>query len=234
MSTFSIEPIAYIANNYKDKFGIPRQSNLAGGNASTVIFNEKYRDENALRGLEGYDRIWFIWLCHKAELKDNFSPTVRPPRLGGNKRMGVFATRSPFHPNRLGLSCVKLLGIEKTKDNGFVLKVSGEDLLNGTPIIDIKPYLPFSDSYPDAKFGFAQEVFGDRLKVIFKNDSHILDDAAKSALTEILAQDPRPAYHNDKDRIYNMEYGNYKVSFSVDGDLLTVNSIITTEREADL
>jgi len=234
MSTFSIEPIAHIFNNYKDKFGIPRQSNLAGGNTSTVVFEEKYRDENALRGLEGYDRIWLIWLCDKAEVKDNFSPTVRPPRLGGNKRMGVFATRSPFHPNRLGLSCVKLIGIEKSKNDGFVLKVSGEDLLNGTPIIDIKPYLPFSDSYPEAKFGFAEAVLADRLEVIFPEDSNILDQETKSVLAEILAQDPRPAYHNDKERIYNMDYGNYKLSFFVDGNVLTVISLQKTDKEADL
>ena len=234
MNSYSIEPIAHIHNDYTDKFGIPRQSNLVTKGVSTIIFEEKYRDENALRGLEGYDRIWLIWLCHKAVDDGTFSPTVRPPRLGGNVRMGVFATRSPFHPNRLALSCVKLLGIEKTKDNGTVLKVSGEDLLCGTPIIDIKPYLPFSDSYPDAKHGFAEEVFGEKLEVVFTDTAKNMDDMTKEALSQILSQDPRPAYQQDKDRIYKMDYGNYNISFSVDGTRLSVLSAKTKETEKNL
>ena len=148
--------------------------------------------------------------------------------------MGVFATRSPFHPNRLGLSCVKLIGIEKTKDYGTVLKVCGEDLLCGTPIIDIKPYLPFSDSYPEAKYGFAEEVFGEKLNVIFSDNASIIDSKTKEILIEILSQDPRPAYQNDKDRVYRMDYGKYNISFSVDSEVLTVLSAKIKERETDL
>ncbi len=232
--TFRVEPIAHIVNDYVDKFGIPRQSNLVDNETSTIIFSEKYRDENSLRGLEGYSHIWLIWLCDKAQSKDEFSPTVRPPRLGGNKRMGVFATRSPFHPNRLGLSCVKLVAIEKTTDFGSVLKVSGEDLLNGTPIIDIKPYLPFSDSYPDARYGFAEDAFGEKLTVIFSDSAQNIDCKTKKALSQILSQDPRPAYHNEKDRIYRMDYGKYNISFSVDGNLLKVLSARIEETEKDL
>ena len=234
MNTFSIEPIGYIENNYRDKFGIPRQSNLVTSNISTIIFNEKYRDENALRGLEGYSHIWLIWLCDKAKDDGKFSPTVRPPRLGGNARMGVFATRSPFHPNRLGLSCVKLLAIEKTSSFGTVLKISGDDLLNGTPIIDIKPYLPFSDSYPYARYGFAEEVFGEKLSVIFCDGLEFIDSTAKQALTQILSQDPRPAYHGEKNRVYKMDYGEYNISFSVDGNILKVLSARIEETEKDL
>ena len=234
MSTISIEPIGYIENDYKDKFGIPRQSNLVTSSVSTIILNEKFRDDNGFRGLEGYSHIWLIWLCDKAKDDGIFSPTVRPPRLGGNIRMGVFATRSPFHPNRLGLSCVKLIGIDKTKDYGTVLKVCGEDLLCGTPIIDIKPYLPFSDSYPEAKYGFAEDVFGEKLNVIFSDNASIIDSKTKEILIEILSQDPRPAYQNDKDRVYKMDYGKYNISFSVDGKVLTVLSAKIQERETDV
>ena len=229
-----VEPIAHIENNYKDKFGIPRQSNLVKSNISTIIFTQKYRDENSLRGLDGYSHIWLIWLCDKAQNSDAFSPTVRPPRLGGNKRMGVFSTRSPFHPNRLGLSCVELISIEKTSDYGVVLKVRGDDLLSGTPIIDIKPYLPFSDSYPNAKYGFAEDVFGEKLDVKFSKETSFLPIDIKNALIEILSQDPRPAYHNYKDRIYNMDYGCYKISFSVKDGIVTVLTSKSTETEADL
>ena len=234
LTPLNIEPIGYIQNNYKDKFGIPRQSNLVNSTESLIIFNEKYRDENALRGLEGYSHIWLIWLCHKAGDDGKFSATVRPPRLGGNIRMGVFATRSPFHPNRLGLSCVKLLGIEKTEQHGTILKISGDDLLCGTPIIDIKPYLPFSDSYPDAKHGFAEDVFGEKLQVEFSDKAKDIPTDIKKALIEILSQDPRPAYQQDKDRIYKMDYGKYNISFSVDGTVLTVLSARIEETETDL
>lgn len=234
MTEFCVKPIGYIENNYTDKFGIPRQSNLVKSSVSTIIFHEEFRDENALRGLEGYSHIWLLWMFDKADTTKGFSPTVRPPRLGGNTRMGVFATRSPYHPNRIGLSCVRLLSIEKTHDKGTVLKVSGDDLLCGTPIIDIKPYLPFSDSYPDARGGFADEFFGERLEVKFGDDAECLSDETKAQLCEILSQDPRPAYQNDESRIYKMDYGMYKISFSVKGNVLYVLTAEKSETEFDL
>ena len=225
---YTLNPIAHISNDYTDKFGIPRQSCLEDGTVSTIIFEKEYRDENALRGLSDYDRVWLIWLFENGKDDDgSFRATVRPPRLGGNKRVGVFATRSPYHPNRLGLSCVKLLGIEKTQNNGIVLKVSGADLMNGTKIFDIKPYLPFSDSFPDAKGGFAERVFENDIEVVFSlNAKASLCDNELIKIRDILKQNPKPAYHNNPGRIYSMDYGKYTVRFTADGEKCTVTEII--------
>lgn len=220
-----VEPIAYIHNNYKDKFGIPRQSGLVTETISTIIFCDKYRDDNSLRGLDGYSHIWLLWIFSEVDSKKEWSPTVRPPRLGGNKRMGVFSTRSPYHPNRIGLSCVKIEAIEKSAVNGTVIKVSGADLMNGTPIIDIKPYLSFTDSHPDAKCGFAEDVFDKNIKVDYCTDTSLIGDDDLSAITTMLSHDPRPSYQKDAERVYTMDYGKYKIKFKVENDILTVTEI---------
>ena len=222
---YTVEPIAHIFNDYKDKFGIPRQSGLVSNSVSTIIFDKKYRDENALRGLEGYSHIWLLWIFSENDSKKDWSPTVRPPRLGGNKRMGVFSTRSPYHPNKIGLSCVKITSIEKTKENGIVINVEGDDLLNGTPIIDIKPYLAFTDSHPEAVCGFADDVFNKSLSVVFETDTDFISEESLSSITEILKQDPRPSYQDDPERVYTMDYSNYKISFKVNKNTVTVTKI---------
>ena len=219
---YTVEPIAYIHNNYKEKFGIPRQSGLENETVSEIVFCEKYRDDNSLRGLEGYSHIWLLWIFSESESSKEWSPTVRPPRLGGNKRMGVFSTRSPFHPNRIGLSCVRISSIEKTKDNGTIIKVTGADLMNGTPIIDIKPYLSFADSHPEAECGFADEKKDIVLDVLFEADISDIPESTKNAVTVMLRQDPRPSYQDDESRIYSMSYGEYDIRFSVDGNVLKV------------
>lgn len=215
--------IAKIKTDFPEKFGIPRQSGLADSLA-TVIFEPEYRNDEALRGIEGFSHLWLIWEFSEAK-RDSWSPTVRPPRLGGNKRMGVFATRSPFRPNPIGLSSVKLIGLEKTKQ-GTVLIVSGADLLDGTPIYDIKPYLPFTDSHPDALGGFADERKHYSLKVECEEKLlSVIPNKKIKPLMDILSGDPRPQYIDDSERIYGMKYGEFEVKFTVDADILTVKSI---------
>lgn len=214
--------IARIHNDFKEKFGIPRQSGLSGGLESRIVFEPEYRNPEALRGIEGYSHLWLIWEFSEAK-RETWSPTVRPPRLGGNKRVGVFATRSPYRPNPIGLSSVKLERMEQTRDEGTVLIVRGADLLDGTPIYDIKPYLAYSDSHPDAIGGFADPVRNYALKVDFCKELlskvHI---SKQKALIEILEQDPRPSYQNDPQREYGMRFADYEIFFKVDGDSLTV------------
>ena len=214
--------IARIHNDFKEKFGIPRQSGLSGGLESRIVFEPEYRNTEALRGIEGYSHLWLIWEFSEAK-RETWSPTVRPPRLGGNKRVGVFATRSPYRPNPIGLSSVKLERMEQTRDEGTVLIVRGADLLDGTPIYDIKPYLAYSDSHPDAIGGFADPVRNYALKVDFCKELlskvHI---SKQKALIEILEQDPRPSYQNDPQREYGMRFADYEIFFKVDGDRLTV------------
>lgn len=219
---FTVEPIAYIQNDYKEKFGIPRQSGLENETISEIVFYEKYRDDNSLRGLEGFSHIWLLWIFTESETTKDWTPTVRPPRLGGNKRMGVFSTRSPFHPNKIGLSCVKIFSIEKTKDKGTVIKVKGADLMCRTPIIDIKPYLSFSDSYPEAVCGFADENKDFSLEVKFDCDVSQIPERTRNAVVEMLKQDPRPSYQDDESRIYSMLYGEYDVRFNVEENLVKV------------
>ncbi|MDO5124092.1 MAG: tRNA (N6-threonylcarbamoyladenosine(37)-N6)-methyltransferase TrmO [Eubacteriales bacterium] len=215
--------IAKIKTDFPEKFGIPRQSGLAN-TVATVVFEPEYRVDEALRGIEGFSHLWLIWEFHRAK-RDEWSPTVRPPRLGGNKRMGVFATRSPFRPNSIGLSSVKLLGTEKTSE-GTVLIVSGADLLDGTPIFDIKPYLPFTDCHADAVGGFADERKDYSLEVVCDGELlSIIPSEKIEPLLEILSEDPRPQYIDDPERIYGMRYGDYEIKFSVDADILTVKNI---------
>lgn len=210
-----LQVIARIENDFTEKFGIPRQSGLVNELKSRIIPERSFAREEAFRGLEEFSHIWLIWGFSESR---GWSLSVRPPRLGGNKRMGVFATRSPFRPNPLGLSAVRLEKIE----NG-ILTVSGADLMNGTPIYDIKPYLPFSDSYPQAKGGFADRVKEYRLAVRF-SENVVLNEEQKNILTKILEQDPRPAYQDDPERIYALSFGTMTVKFSVFDGVLTVKS----------
>lgn len=217
--------IAKIHNDFKEKFGIPRQSGLSGELTSRIVFEPEYRNPDAIRGIDGYSHLWLIWEFSEAK-RDDWSPTVRPPRLGGNKRVGVFATRSPYRPNPIGLSSVKLVSIEQTSAEGTVLIVSGADLLDGTPIYDIKPYLAYSDSHPDAVGGFADPVRDYSLNVIFCKE--LLSKIAISkqkALLLILEQDPRPSYQNDPDREYGMRFADYEIFFKVAENTLTVTRV---------
>ena len=219
-STFTI--IARMHSDFDQKFGIPRQSGLVEELESTIVFEPEFRNPDALRGLEGFSHLWIVWEFSKAR-RENWSPTVRPPRLGGNQRLGVFATRSPFRPNPIGLSCVKLVGVEHHPEFGPVIRVAGADLLNGTPIYDIKPYLPYADCKPDAVGGFASAPKEATLTV------HIPDEIVekippekRAAVIGVLAQDPRPSYQDDPERVYGMSFGGMEIKFKVDGDDLTV------------
>ncbi|MBM6926171.1 tRNA (N6-threonylcarbamoyladenosine(37)-N6)-methyltransferase TrmO [Pseudoflavonifractor phocaeensis] len=217
--------IAHIRSDFPTKFGIPRQSGLVEELKATVVFEPEYRNPDALRGLEEFSHIWLIWQFSQA-VRETWSPTVRPPRLGGNARMGVFATRSPFRPNPIGLSCVKLEGIEKDPRLGHVLVVSGADLMDGTPILDIKPYLPYADAHPEASGGFTGNVGGKVLEVDFPQN--LLDkvpEDKREALLGVLSRDPRPSYQHDPNRVYGMAFAGLEVGFSVDGDRLTVRTV---------
>lgn len=217
--------IATIQNEFTSKFGIPRQSGLVE-TESKIIFKPQYRDPDAIRGMEGFSHLWLIWEFSESKT-DDWKPTVRPPRMGGNKRMGVFATRSPFRPNPIGLSCVKIKSIETDTKNGPIITVTGADLMNGTPIYDIKPYIPFSDSHPEAKGGFAEEKFDKKLSVTFTEEADsVINEHEKEMLIKILEQDPRPAYQNEENRIYGFEYGDLHIDFTVKTNRLTVNRII--------
>lgn len=216
--------IAHIKTDFKTKFGIPRQSGLTDLEG-LIVFEPEYRNDDALRGIEDFSHLWLIWNFSKAE-RDGWSPTVRPPRLGGNKRVGVFATRSPFRPNAIGLSSVKLLGTVKTAE-GTALRVSGADLMDGTPIYDIKPYLPYTDSHPDAVGGFADEKLKDNLEVDFPPELlNKIPENKKSALLELLSEDPRPHYINDSERIYGFEFADFEIKFKVKNTTLTVVEVI--------
>lgn len=217
--------IAHIETDFKTKFGIPRQSGLVDLEA-LIIFELEYRNDDALRGIEDFSHLWLIWNFSAAE-REEWSPTVRPPRLGGNKRVGVFATRSPFRPNAIGLSSVRLLGKVKTS-RGTALRVSGADLLDGTPIYDIKPYLPYTDSHPDAIGGFADEKLKDFLEVDFPPELlKLIPENKKSAVLEILAEDPRPHYITDFDRIFGFTFADFEIKFKVEGKLLRVVEVLT-------
>ena len=217
--------IAHIRTDFTSKFGIPRQSGLVDELESTIIFEPEYRNPEALRGLEEYTHLWLLWQFSECIGKE-WTPTVRPPRLGGNKRMGVFATRSPFRPNPIGLSCVKLLGIERTEKYGCVIRVSGADLLDNTPIYDIKPYLPYVDSHPEASNGFALDEKEGRLEVEISDEIiKIIPPEKQAALKAVLAQDPRPGYQNLPDRIYGIEFAGYDVRFTVKNNILNVIEI---------
>lgn len=221
--------IARIENDFVSKFGIPRQSGLAPSVKSRVVFEPEFRSADALRGIEDFSHLWLIWEFSKAK-KEAWSPTVRPPRLGGNQRMGVFATRSPFRPNPIGLSCVKLEKVLWQSENGPVLLVSGADLMNGTPIYDIKPYLPYADSHPEAAGGFAAEEWERKLRVSCPGEMMaLIPPEHRRAVMDILSLDPRPAYQQDPERVYGMAYGGMDIRFSVAGDELTVRQIILNQ-----
>jgi len=220
-----MKPIARIHTDFPDKFGIPRQSGLLSMLESRIVFEPEYRAPEALRGIEEWSHLWLIWEFSESKRED-WSPTVRPPRLGGNKRLGVFATRSPFRPNPIGLSCVKLLRIEKTADEGCVLIVSGVDMMDKTPIYDIKPYLPYADAHPDASGGFADEVFGAKLTVDFPTELlWRLPESKREAAIALLAEDPRPAVRaKDTERIFGFRFAGFEIKFRVENDILTVVS----------
>lgn len=225
MQDVIIHPIAHMESDFLTKFGIPRQSGLVEELDSTIVFEPEYRNPDALRGLEGFSYIWIIWQFSK-NLRKDWSPTVRPPRLGGNTRMGVFATRSSFRPNGLALSCVRLLGIAETEDRGTVLRVAGADLMNGTPIFDIKPYIPYSDAHPEALGGFTDSANAFLLEVRCQNSLlEVVPEEKRSALLGVLSHDPRPSYQHDPDRVYGLDFAGCNVKFTVRENVLQVERI---------
>ena len=217
-----IRPIAYMKSDFPTKFGIPRQSGLVESLRSTIVFEPQYRNPDALRGLEDFSHIWLIWQFSEA-VRTDWTPTVRPPRLGGNTRMGVFATRSPFRPNSLGLSCVKIIGIEQTADKGTVIHVAGADLMDGTPIFDIKPYVPYGDCHPEALGGFTSTAGDFLLQVDFPQELlDLLPKDKQEAALELLSHDPRPSYQAQADRIYGLSFAGFDIRFTVRDSFLTV------------
>lgn len=221
-----ITPIAHIKSDFPEKFGIPRQSGLVEELTAAVIFEPDYRDISALRGLEGFSHLWLIWEFSKAR-REGWSPTVRPPRLGGNQRLGVFATRSPFRPNPIGLSCVGLVEVRQDRELGPVLTVAGADLMDGTPIYDIKPYLPYADCKPEAVGGFAARPKEPSLTVDCPPALlAALPEEKRPALLAVLAQDPRPQYQDDPARVYGMTFAGAEVQFRVEGERLVVTEIV--------
>jgi tRNA (adenine37-N6)-methyltransferase len=222
----SMKIIARIRTDFPTKFGIPRQSGLVNALKGLVVFETEYRNADALRGLEGFSHIWIIWGFSQA-MRDTWSPTVRPPRLGGNIRMGVFATRSPFRPNALGLSSVKLDGMELHSDLGPVLHVSGADLLDNTPIYDIKPYLPYTDNHPEAVGGFAEPIKDYTLEVEFPEQwLCLIPEERRKAILGVLGHDPRPSYQNDSKRIYGLEFAGFDIRFTVRDTVLSVCMVV--------
>ena len=224
MNEVTIRPIAHIESDFPEKFGIPRQAGIVEELRARVVFEEPFRNPEALRGIEGFSHLWLIWQFSE-NVRADFSPTVRPPRLGGNTRLGVFATRSPFRPNALGLSCVRLLGLEKTREKGTVLLVAGADLMDGTPIFDIKPYLPYADCRPEATGGFAPDA-PEKLKVVFPAAAlETIPPDKHAALRGVLENDPRPRYHSDPERLYAMSFAGLTVRFRVKDGTLRVESV---------
>lgn len=218
-----MKPIARIHTDFQSKFGVPRQAGLIDALEGCIVFEPEYRVADALRGLEDFSHLWLIWDFSEAH-RDEWSPTVRPPRLGGNKRMGVFATRSPFRPNPIGLSCVEISRIDLNTPDGPIIYIKGADLMDGTPIFDIKPYLPFTDSHPEARGGFTDETRQQApLTVVIPDEVAARFPAQKlEALRAVLAHDPRPHYHDDPDRIYGFDFAGEAIHFRVDGQTLTV------------
>lgn len=232
MEAHTWKVIARIQSDFREKFGIPRQSGLVKGLTAKVVFEPEFRSPDALRGLEGFSHLWLIWEFSKA-VREDWSPMVRPPRLGGNVRLGVFATRSPFRPNPIGLSCVRLEELREEAGLGTVLIVSGADLLDGTPIYDIKPYLPYTDCRPEAVGGFAADAPAQKLQVSVPEPLlQIIPEAKRNALIELLSLDPRPSYHRDPERNYGMCFGEQEIHFFVQGSLLTVTDIRPHRQDA--
>ena len=226
MQDVNIQVIARMKSDFATKFGIPRQSGLVEELRSTIVFEPEFRNPDALRGIADFSHLWIIWQFSEA-VRQGWSPTVRPPRLGGNARMGVFATRSPFRPNNLGLSCVKLLGVEHTEKYGTVLHVGGADLMDGTPIFDIKPYIPYADCQPDATGGFTSTAGDFILNVDFPDELLCqLPEQKREAAIQVLSHDPRPSYQRKPDRVYGLTFAGFDIRFRVDDDLLTVVEVI--------
>lgn len=225
MNETVIKPIAYIKTDFDSKFGIPRQSGLVPSLTGRIVFTPEFRNPDALRGIESFSHLWLIFDFSSAH-REKWSPTVRPPRLGGNTRVGVFASRSPFRPNSLGLSSVKLLSVSETDDEGTVLIVSGVDLLNNTPIYDIKPYLPYADSHPDAIGGYTDTVVFNRLEVILPDElAQTIPEHLRQTVVDCIAQDPRPSYQDDSGRVYSMKIDCVDVHFKIADDIATVISV---------
>ena len=225
METMEMHPIAHMRSYFPTKFGIPRQSGLVEELRSMIVFEPEYRSEDALRGIEDFSHLWLIWQFSQA-VREGWSPTVRPPRLGGNTRMGVFATRSPFRPNNLGLSCVRLLEVKHTQQYGTVLIVGGADLLDGTPIFDIKPYIPYSDSRPEAAGGFTDRVGDFLLDVKFPQELlEKLPADKQAAAVGVLSHDPRPSYQRTPGRVYGLNFAGFDIRFTVEDTVLTVQSV---------
>lgn len=225
MEAISMNIIARMRSDFSTKFGIPRQSGLVESLRSTIVFEPEYRNPDALRGIEDFSHLWIIWQFSEA-VRQDWSPTVRPPRLGGNTRMGVFATRSPFRPNAIGLSSVRLLGTEYTQDQGTVIHVAGADLMDGTPILDIKPYIPYGDCHPDATGGFTDTAGDFLLEVDFPD--HLLNclpEEKQEAAKEVLSHDPRPSYQRKPDRIYGLTFAGFDIRFRVVENTLTVTEV---------
>ena len=226
MENINIQVIARMRSDFPTKFGIPRQSGLVESLESTIVFEPEFRNSDALRGIEGYSHLWIIWQFSQA-VRQEWSPTVRPPRLGGNTRMGVFATRSPFRPNNLGLSCVKLIGVEQTENEGTVLHVAGADLMDGTPIFDIKPYIPYSDSFPNAAGGFTDTAEDFILQVDFPAALlELLPESKRQAAIGVLSHDPRPSYQRKPGRVYGLNFAGFDIRFSVAEKTLTVCEVV--------
>lgn len=220
-----LKVIGHVHTDFPTKFGIPRQSGLVDELEGKIVFLPEYSREEAFRGLEGFSHIWLIWQFSET-IRDDWSPTVRPPRLGGNKRLGVFATRSPYRPNPLGLSCVRLVGIEKHSTLGTVLSIRGADLMDGTPVYDVKPYLPYSDSREDAIGGFGAEKLGYSLEVVLCDElAAKVPEGKREALIKLLSEDPRPSYQDDPERIYGFCFGSREICFRVSGGVLTVTDV---------
>ena len=222
--TYAIRPVARLRCDLPEKFGLPRQAGIVEELEGLVVFEPEFRNPEALRGIEGFSHLWLIWQFSR-NLREDWSPTVRPPRLGGNIRMGVFATRSPFRPNALGLSCVRLLGVEKREGLGTVLRVAGADLMDGTPIFDIKPYLPYADCRKDAAGGFAPDSGGTLAVIYGPGLAERLPSEKRAALTGILANDPRPRYQEDPERLYGLRFAGKNVKFRVSEGVMTVTEI---------
>lgn len=227
----SIQAIARIRSDFPTKFGIPRQSGLVEDLRSTVVFEPEYRNPDALRGIEEFSHLWLIWQFSQA-VRQGWSPTVRPPRLGGNTRMGVFATRSPFRPNNLGLSCVRLLGIEHTREYGPVLHVGGADLMDGTPIFDIKPYIPYADAHPEAAGGFTDTAGDFLLDVDFPAELlSLLPEDKRAAAQGVLSHDPRPSYQHKPGRVYGLNFAGFDIRFTVEKNQLIVQEVVPGNKE---
>ena len=224
MESYAVKPIARLRCDLPDKFGLPRQAGIVEELEGLVVFEPEYRNPDALRGIEGFSHLWLIWQFSEA-VRSNFSPTVRPPRLGGNTRVGVFATRSPFRPNALGLSCVRLPGVETDPALGPVLRVGGADLMDGTPIFDVKPYLPYADSRPEARAGFAPDSGATLAVAYLPGTQERIPAEKRAALTGVLANDPRPRYQNDPERVYGLRFAGRNVKFRVADRKLTVVAV---------